>query len=64
MDGSAGHHTAAATAVPAAPAVMNRFHVVDLAAGKLTLCRQPIQHDTCGHPAAPGICCTGSDARS
>ena len=36
MDGFAGYHSAAAKAVPAARTVMDPFHVVHLAADKLT----------------------------
>ncbi|MCV7191739.1 ISL3 family transposase [Mycolicibacterium brumae] len=49
MDGFAGYHSATAQALPAARAVMDPFHVVHLAAEKLTRCRQRVQQDTCGH---------------
>lgn len=54
MDGFTGYHTAAADALPAARAVMDPFHVVHLAADKLTVCRQRIQQDTCGHRGRSG----------
>ncbi|KHJ73363.1 ISL3 family transposase, partial [Rhodococcus sp. Chr-9] len=54
MDGFAGYHLAAANAVPAARTVMDPFHVVHLAAEKLTLCRQRIQQDTTGHRGRSG----------
>jgi len=54
MDGFAGYHTAAARAVPAARTVMDPFHVVHLAAEKLTLCRQRVQQDTTGHRGRAG----------
>lgn len=54
MDGFAGYRTATAEALPAARAVMDPFHVVHLAAEKLTVCRQRIQQDTCGHRGRTG----------
>ncbi|MCT2238009.1 transposase, partial [Dietzia cinnamea] len=54
MDGFAGYHTAAAKAVPEARTVMDPFHVVHLAADKLTLCRQRIQQTTTGHRGRTG----------
>lgn len=54
MDGFAGYHTAAATAVPAARKVMDPFHVVHFAADKLTVCRQRIQKATTGHRGRTG----------
>ena len=54
MDGFAGYHAAAAKSVPAARTVMDPFHVVHLAADKLTLCRQRIQHETTGHRGRTG----------
>ena len=54
MDGFAGYHTATADALPGARAVMDPFHVVHLAAEKLTLCRQRIQQDTWGHRGRSG----------
>lgn len=54
MDGFAGYRTATAEALPAARAVMDPFHVVHLAADKLTVCRQRVQQDTCGHRGRTG----------
>ena len=54
MDGFAGYHTAAAGAVPAARTVMDPFHVVHLAAEKLTVCRQRIQQATTGRRGRAG----------
>lgn len=54
MDGFAGYRTATADALPTARAVMDPFHVVHLAADKLTLCRQRIQQDICGHRGRTG----------
>ena len=54
MDGFAGYRTATADALPAARAVMDPFHVIHLAADKLTVCRQRIQQDTCGHRGRTG----------
>ena len=54
MDGFAGYHSAAAKAVPAARTVMDPFHVVHLAADKLTVCRQRIQQATTGHRGRTG----------
>lgn len=54
MDGFAGYHTAAANAVPAARTVMDPFHVVHLAADKLTMCRQRVQQATTGHRGRTG----------
>ena len=54
MDGFAGYRTATAEALPTARAVMDPFHVVHLAADKLTACRQRIQQDTCGHRGRTG----------
>ena len=54
MDGFAGYHTAAANAVPEARTVMDPFHVVQLAADKLTVCRQRIQQATTGHRGRTG----------
>ena len=54
MDGFAGYHTAAAKAVPEARTVMDPFHVVHLAADKLTVCRQRIQQATTGHRGRSG----------
>ena len=54
MDGFAGYHIAAATAVPEARTVMDPFHVVHLSAEKLTLCRQRVQQATTGHRGRAG----------
>lgn len=54
MDGFAGYRTATQEALPAARAVMDPFHVVHLAAEKLTMCRQRIQQATCGHRGRVG----------
>lgn len=54
MDGFAGYRTATVDALPAARAVMDPFHVVHLAADKLTVCRQRVQQDTCGHRGRSG----------
>ncbi|MAU81273.1 MAG: ISL3 family transposase [Gordonia sp.] len=54
MDGFAGYHTATAEALDKARTVMDPFHVVHLAAQKLTLCRQRVQQDTCGHRGRSG----------
>jgi len=54
MDGFAGYRTATADVLPAARAVMDPFHVVHLAADKLTGCRQRIQQDTRGHRGRTG----------
>lgn len=48
MDGFTGYATAVDQALPAAQKVMDPFHVVHLAAGKLTGCRQRIQQLTTG----------------
>lgn len=54
MDGFAGYHSAAAKAMPEARTVMDPFHVVHLAADKLTVCRQRIQQATTGHRGRTG----------
>lgn len=54
MDGFAGYHTAAAHAVPQARTVMDPFHVVHVAAEKLTVCRQRIQQATTGRRGRAG----------
>ena len=54
MDGFAGYHTATTEQLPKARKVMDPFHVVHLAADKLTLTRQRIQQDTCGHRGRSG----------
>ena len=48
MDGFVGYHSTAAKAVPAAPTVMDPFHVVHPTADKLTVCRQRVQQATTG----------------
>lgn len=48
MDGFAGYATAVDEALPAATKVMDPFHVVHLAADKLTGCRQRLQRETSG----------------
>ena len=48
MDGFAGYATAVDEALPAATKVMDPFHVVRLAADKLTGCRQRLQRETTG----------------
>ncbi len=52
MDGYSGYAKAASEQVSKARQVMDPFHVVDLAAGKLDLCRQRVQNDTLGHRGA------------
>lgn len=54
MDGFSGYRTAAEEELTKARAVMDPFHVVHLAAEKLTTCRQRIQTDTCGHRGRTG----------
>jgi transposase len=54
MDGFGGYKNAATSALPDAVTVMDPFHVVALAGTKLDLCRQRIQHDTCGHRGRTG----------
>ncbi|MDL9939048.1 ISL3 family transposase, partial [Gordonia sp. ABSL1-1] len=54
MDGFSGYRTATAEALLKARAVMDPFHVVYLAADKLTVCRQRVQQDTCGHRGRTG----------
>lgn len=54
MDGFGGYKTAATEVLPDATAVMDPFHVVDLAGSKLDLCRQRIQQQTCGHRGRAG----------
>ncbi|WJY71762.1 Transposase [Corynebacterium auriscanis] len=54
MDGFAGYHTATGEQLPKARKVMDPFPVVHLAADKLTLTRQRIQQDTCGHRGRSG----------
>ena len=54
MDGFAGYHSAAKDALPHARRVMDPFHVVHLAAEKLTVCRQRVQQVTLGHRGRSG----------
>ncbi len=54
MDGFSGYKSAAAEQLPEATPVMDPFHVVALAGDKLDLCRQRIQHQTCGHRGRTG----------
>ena len=54
MDGFSGYRTATAETLDKARAVMDPFHVVHLAADKLTVCRQRVQQDTCGHRGRSG----------
>lgn len=54
MDGFSGYRTATAESLDHARAVMDPFHVVHLAAEKLTRCRQRVQTDTCGHRGRSG----------
>ena len=54
MDGFSGYRTATEEELTRARAVMDPFHVVHLAADKLTTCRQRIQNDTCGHRGRTG----------
>ncbi len=49
MDGFTGYKTATSEELPKARVVMDPFHVVHLAAGKLDLCRQRVQQQVCGH---------------
>src|SRR5699024_4398588 len=49
MDGFAGYHCATAGALPEAVAVMDPFHVAQLAGVKLTGCRQRLQQEILGH---------------
>ena len=53
-DGFAGYRTTAAKAVPEARTLMDPFHVMHLAADKLTVCRQRIQQATTGHRGRTG----------
>lgn len=54
MDGFAGYHRAAKESLPQARTVMDPFHVVHLAAEKLTTARQRIQQETHGHRGRSG----------
>lgn len=48
MDGFTGYATAVEEQLPQADKVMDPFHVVPLAADKLTSCRQRLQRETTG----------------
>ncbi|OZC31606.1 ISL3 family transposase [Gordonia polyisoprenivorans] len=54
MDGFTGYRTATDEALDKARPVMDPFHVIHLAAEKLTLCRQRVQQVTCGHRGRSG----------
>ncbi|WP_145940855.1 ISL3 family transposase [Corynebacterium glyciniphilum] len=54
MDGYSGYAKAASHQVGKARQVMDPFHVVHLAAGKLDLCRQRVQNETLGHRGRKG----------
>jgi transposase len=54
MDGYSGYAKAASEQVSKARQVMDPFHVVHLAAGKLDLCRQRVQNETLGHRGRKG----------
>lgn len=54
MDGFTGYHTASKKVLPQARTVMDPFHVVHLAAEKVTTCRQRIQQTTLGHRGRSG----------
>ncbi|SED55144.1 Transposase [Tsukamurella tyrosinosolvens] len=54
MDGFGGYHTAAAQVLAAARTVMDPFHVIHLAADKVTGCRQRLQQAICGHRGRSG----------
>lgn len=54
MDGFAGYHSAAKDPLPQARTVMDPFHVLHLAAEKLTVCRQRVQQAALGHRGRPG----------
>ena len=54
MDGFGGYKSAATEQLPEATTVMDPYHVVALAGGKLDLCRQRIQQQTCGHRGRSG----------
>src|SRR5690625_1293082 len=49
MDRFAGYHSATVAELPEATAVMDPFHVVQLAGEKVTTCRQRLQQATTGH---------------
>jgi len=52
MDGYSGYTKATSEQVSKARQVMDPFHVVELTAGKLDLCRQRVQNETLGHRGA------------
>lgn len=54
MDGFTGYRTATEESLDKARPVMDPFHVVHLAAEKLTRCRQRVQQATCGHRGRSG----------
>lgn len=54
MDGFAGYATAVDQTLPAARTVMGPFHVVHLAAEKLTGCRHRLQRETTGRRGKKG----------
>ena len=54
MDGFTGFRSAAAEELPAARAVMDPFHVVSLAAGKVDECRRRIQRQITGRRGRSG----------
>lgn len=54
MDGFTGFKTAAAEELPEAHAVMDPFHVVQLAGDALDRCRQRVQQETTGHRGRAG----------
>ncbi|GAB2505887.1 Transposase [Corynebacterium atrinae] len=54
MDGFAGYATAVGKQIPTAQKVMDPFHVVHLAAEKLTTCRQRLQRETSGRRGRTG----------
>lgn len=60
MDGFTGYHSAAKAALPQARTVMGPFHVVHLAAEKLTVCDNASSRSCSGIAAAPATLCTAS----
>ena len=54
MDGFTGFKTAAAEKIPDAVAVMDPFHVAQLAGDSVDRCRQRVQQETCGHRGRSG----------
>ncbi|MGP5644252.1 transposase, partial [Corynebacterium variabile] len=53
MDGFTGYAKAATRHLAQARQVMDPFHVVHRAIGKLTACRQRVQNETMGHRGRP-----------